>query len=36
MVSYNSVDLAKQAASVNHRDLPKTLWLFIEQAPVTI
>lgn len=34
--SYNSVDLSKQAASVDYRELPKPLQKFIEQEPVTI
>lgn len=34
--TYNSVDLSKQAASVDYRDLPKPLQEFIEQEPITI
>jgi D-cysteine desulfhydrase len=32
--TYNSIDLSKQAASVDYRELPKALQPFIEQAPV--
>jgi D-cysteine desulfhydrase len=34
--TYNSVDLSKQADSVDYRDLPKTLQKFIEQEPLTL
>ncbi|MGD9303459.1 MAG: pyridoxal-phosphate dependent enzyme [Desulfobacterales bacterium] len=34
--TYNSVDLSKQANSVDYRDLPKTLQKFIEQEPLTL
>jgi len=34
--TYNSVDLSKQAASVDYRKLPETLQPFIEQRPIMI
>jgi len=34
--TYNSVDLSKQADSVNYRDLPKALQKYIEQEPLTL
>ena len=34
--TYNSVDLSKQAASVNYRELPEALQPFIEQEPIAI
>jgi D-cysteine desulfhydrase len=34
--TYNSVDLSKQAASVDYRELPKPLQKFIEQEPITL
>jgi D-cysteine desulfhydrase len=34
--TYNSVDLSKQADSVDYRCLPRTLWKFFEQEPLTL
>jgi len=34
--TYNSVDLSKQAALVDYRELPKLLQKFIKQEPVTL
>ncbi len=34
--TYNSVDLSKQVASANYRELPGSLQAFIKQKPITV